>query len=207
MNVIRLILGAFQTNTYIVYSGKDAVVIDPAASSDKISFKLLEKGCTLKKILLTHGHYDHTAAARDLRSATGAEIYIHEGDAPMLSDPEKSFATFINESYKLFDTKNFIKEGDVIEVGDMKFTVMHTPGHSAGSVMFICGDTIFSGDTLFENSVGRTDGWSGDSQEQARSLARIKKMEGDFKILPGHESETTLKREQTSNLFLIHGII
>jgi len=199
MKIIKLTLGAFETNTYIVADESEAVVIDPASNAGLIRNVLEEHRLELIGILLTHGHYDHTAAAADL----GAPISVHWKDEPMLYDPDKSFANLIREHYKPCEASRLLSDGDLIEFGETKLSVMHTPGHSGGSVMFIGVGVIFSGDTLFEGSVGRTDGWSGDFAEQKESLVKIKAMYGDYRVLPGHGEETTLSREKETNPFLI----
>jgi len=203
MKIIKLISGAFQTNTYIVIEGREAVVIDPAGDSKKILASIAGKTAELTAILLTHGHFDHTSAAQELKEASGTQIYIHEGDAPMLSDIKKSFAAFMPELFKPCQADVLLKDGDVINVGEAHLTVMSTPGHSAGSVMYILGNTIFSGDTLFAGSVGRTDGWGGDFAVQRKSLEKIKALEGDYRILPGHGEETTLAQEKRTNAYLM----
>jgi glyoxylase-like metal-dependent hydrolase (beta-lactamase superfamily II) len=208
MKIIRLVLGAFQTNTYIVIRGDMAVVIDPAAdsggtSAGKIMSAIEDEGAQLSHILLTHGHFDHTSAAAELKAATGvrigARICIHEADAPMLGDVDKSFATSFPQLFKACKADMLFKDGDEIE----GFTVMHTPGHSPGSVMFIIDDVIFSGDTLFANSVGRIDGWGGSHDAQQESLWQIRAMgTKDYRILPGHGEETTLAQEKAVNFYL-----
>jgi len=200
MKIIRLVLGSFETNTYIVADKGEAVIIDPASNSEKIKETLEQNNLTLTKILLTHGHYDHTAACAELE----APVSVHWKDAPMLSDPDKSFARLIRQRYKPCEAARFLNDGDYVEIGAEKLYVMHTPGHSGGSVMFIGEGVIFSGDTLFAGSVGRTDGWSGSFAEQRESMAKIRAMDGEYRILPGHGEETTLSREKDLNPYLTH---
>jgi len=198
MKIIKMTLGAFETNTYIVADKGNAVVIDPAANAGKIKEVLEQNELTITKILLTHGHYDHTGACAEL----GAPIFVHWKDETMLYDPDKSFARLIREHYKPCESTHFLNDGDIVEIGEKELSVMHTPGHSAGSVMFIGEGVIFSGDTIFEGSVGRTDGWSGSFAEQKDSLAKINAMSGDYRILPRHGEETTLAREKKHNPYL-----
>ncbi|MCL1788945.1 MAG: MBL fold metallo-hydrolase [Oscillospiraceae bacterium] len=203
MIITKLINNSFQTNTYIVTSGENAAVIDPSGDADFILSEIEEGGAKLTHILLTHGHFDHTSASGDLNKATGAAICIHEKDAPMLSDAGKSFAAFMPETWKPCQAALLLKDKEIVKINDsLMFHVIATPGHSGGSVMYAVDDVIFSGDTLFAGSVGRIDGWSGSHDEQMESLAKIKAMEGDYRILPGHGEETTLVQERRSNPFL-----
>jgi glyoxylase-like metal-dependent hydrolase (beta-lactamase superfamily II) len=140
-----------------------------------------------------------------LKDASEAQIYIHENDAPMLNDIEKSSAAMMPNMWKPCQADVLLKNGDAIEAGELKFIVMSTPGHSRGSVMYAVEgeNVIFSGDTLFAGSVGRVDCWSGNHYEQMESLEKIKAIEGDFRILPGHGDETTLEHEKQTNPFLL----
>ncbi|MDR0222184.1 MAG: MBL fold metallo-hydrolase [Oscillospiraceae bacterium] len=203
MKIIKMILGIFETNTYIVGSNAgEAAVIDPAANAETILKGLEKENLRLTDILLTHGHFDHTGAAAALKTATGAKISVHGSDAPMLTDLGKSFASMFPEAFAPCEEDFRLKDGDTVKIGELGFSVMHTPGHSAGSVMFICERIIFSGDTVFECSAGRTDGWSGDSEAQRRSFDLIRELKEDFVILPGHGNKTTLSRERELNPFL-----
>jgi len=201
MKIITLTLGEFATNTYIVADEDkgEAAVVDPASNSAIIMETLEQNGLKLTKILLTHGHYDHTAASAEL----GAPIYVHWQDQEMLDDPDKSFARIMRSRYKPCEAKHLLNDGDKVEIGRENLTVMHTPGHSGGSVMFIGDGFIFSGDTLFKDSVGRIDGWGGSFADQRVSMKKIKALDGDFRILPGHGEATTLEREKACNPFLI----
>ncbi|MCL1904295.1 MAG: MBL fold metallo-hydrolase [Oscillospiraceae bacterium] len=206
MIIKKLVLNSFHTNTYIVAEGGDAVVIDPAGNPALILAEIEKtvKEAKLKYILLTHGHFDHISAAADLKQMSGGLICIHENDEPMLSDADKSFAAFMPEEWKPCRADELLNDNDIVTVNDkFAFKVIATPGHSGGSVIYAVGDVIFSGDTLFEGSVGRIDGWSGNHYEQMNSLERIKAMQGNYRILPGHGDETTLEREKRSNPFLI----
>jgi len=200
MKIITLTLGEFATNTYIVADGEkgEAAVIDPASNAANIKAVLEQNELKLTKILLTHGHYDHTAACAEL----GAPVCVHWQDQSMLDDPDKSFARIMRSRYKPCEAKQLLNDGDKVEIGKETLTVMHTPGHSGGSVMFVGDGFIFSGDTLFKGSVGRIDGWGGSFADQRASVEKIKAMEGDFRILPGHGEATTLDHEKACNPFL-----
>ena len=159
-------MGAFGVNCYAVVSEKkNAVLIDAPCNADGIIGMMKENGFTLKKILLTHGHFDHIGAAEELREKTGCEVYIHSNDASKLSNQTMNLSAFFRmppvdpvEEYKT------LSHNDIIEQDELKFRVMLTAGHSSGSVCYIIDDIIFSGDTLFRLSAGRTDMRDGNFQ-------------------------------------------
>lgn len=209
MDVIRLMLSPLGTNCYIVKTGdKSGVVIDPADDADIILAAAGEKDIEIKKILLTHGHFDHTGAAAALKEQLGIPLYIHTADECMLSDGEKALAYFCpDKPFNEVKADVLVKDGDVIEQDGVKFRVFHTPGHSAGSVCFIVDiadglNLMFAGDTIFKDSIGRSDGYSGDYIVQQETLDKLKNLEEDYLIYPGHGPSTTLKEEKRFNPFI-----
>ncbi len=195
-------LGSLSTNCYLVYTGEKRVIAaDIGGEPDKLLRFLNENGLTLGKILLTHGHYDHIDGVLSVQQATGADVYIHEADAPMLSDSNLSLAAWINPcaDCKPITDYHTIGEGDIITDGDAVFTVMHTPGHTKGSVCYICDDIILAGDTLFRLSRGRTDFPGGSDREMLDSFRRLKQLPGDFRVFPGHNEHTSLEFERNYN--------
>ncbi len=209
MNIIPLELPPLGTNCYIVGTGNgEAVVIDPADEGERILAEAESAGLTIKKILLTHGHFDHTGAASFIKEKTGAPIFIHSADVGLLSDGVKALAFFCpGKPFNTCTPDTLLADGDKVTQGDITFTVMSTPGHTAGSVCFICGDgsgkgTIFSGDTLFKDSIGRSDCYSGDTDTLMRSLDKLRELDGDYDIYPGHGESTTLAAEKRFNPFL-----
>lgn len=203
MNVISLVLGPLHTNCYVIY-GKDnkATVIDPAFFADRIMSVLEQKGLTLDKILLTHAHFDHIMAAEELREH-GAELYIHCEDEEMLNDSQLNCSLeFLGREQTFKKAEHLLKDGDLINIADEKLTVMHTPGHTKGSVCYISDECIFSGDTLFCSSVGRTDLYGGSYDTLMCSLKRLKSLEKDYIILPGHGEQTTLEKEKNDNIYM-----
>ena len=187
-------LGIYFVNCYLIREeqSKSCVVVDPGGHPNKVLKYLEDKGLTLEAILLTHGHFDHVGAVKELAETTGCKVYLHSDD---LTLPENYTAG------PLYYTHNY-DEGDVLELAGLTIRVMHTPGHTEGSVCLVVDDVIFSGDTLFCHSCGRTDLPGGDPEAIMTSLARLKAMEGDYRVLPGHNRATTLAVEREYNPFM-----
>ena len=196
-------LGRLQTNCYIVTDDNtlDCVVIDPGDESNVILNYAEEMGLHIRNIFITHGHFDHTLAVNSLREATNATVYISEKDASL---------TPTKEHYKFFiepvGKTEFYGDGDVIELGSLRFEIFETPGHSPGSVCIRCENALFCGDTLFRDSCGRTDLDGGSMRTLLRSLRRIYDLPGDFEVYPGHADSTTLERERMFNYYMIYAL-
>ena len=201
MKIISMCLGPLQTNCYIIYGeNKKAAVIDPAFYADQIQRALDENGLTLEKILLTHAHFDHIMAVNDLREI-GAELYLHEDDEEMLNYPELNcMLEFLGKTVSFKKAEHLLKDGDEVDVGGEKIKVLHTPGHTKGSVCYISGGVMFSGDTLFCGSIGRTDLYGGSYEALQESLKKLSEIEDDLKVLPGHGERTTLQKEKNDNI-------
>lgn len=189
------------TNCYLVMdenSGKGAV-IDPGGAAEAISAAIKKVGMTLEAIFLTHGHYDHTGAVLELKKEfPDIPVYLHAADAVQTQKVD-SLMPDIGET-KPYD------EGDEISIGSMKFRVLHTPGHTAGSVTLDAGEVLFTGDTMFAGNCGRTDLPSGSSDMMADSLKRLANLEGDRQVLPGHEGFSTLAEERVSNYWVLYAM-
>ena len=161
---------------------------------------LEKEGVEVRYLLLTHGHYDHTTAVPALhRVYPQADIYIHQADANGAGSTLFPLAGEVDD-LKLYD------EGDVIRLGDHEIQVLHTPGHSPGSVTLKVEDVLFTGDTLFAGSCGRTDLRGGSYEQIMQSLKRLGELKGDFHVCPGHEATSTLERERRSNPFLMEAM-
>ena len=177
-----------------------AAVIDPGDEPELIQEALEKEGVEVRYLLLTHGHYDHTTAVPALhRVYPQADIYIHQADANGAGSTLFPLAGEVDD-LKLYD------EGDVIRLGDHEIQVLHTPGHSPGSVTLKVEDVLFTGDTLFAGSCGRTDLRGGSYEQIMQSLKRLGELKGDFHVCPGHEATSTLERERRSNPFLMEAM-
>lgn len=198
MEVKVLQVGPIGTNCYLLEDEKAhvAAVIDPGDEAGRILQVIEDDGVDVKYILLTHGHYDHTTAVPQLHKALPqAEIYIHRADANGAGSQLFPLAGQIPD-LKFYD------EGDTLALGDMTIQVLHTPGHSKGSVTLKVGDVLFCGDTLFAGSCGRTDLAGGSYAEIMASLKKLGQLPGDYHVCPGHDVTSTLERERRSNPFL-----
>ena len=196
-------LGAYETNCYIVADEAtlECAVIDPGADATTVLNYLEETKLRCRFVLLTHGHFDHTGAVEDVLADTDAELFVHKADAGVTTGGD--FYRFIPPQ----GTK-YYAEGDVICVGKLSFTVMETPGHTPGSVTLICAESgsddkvLFTGDTLFRDSCGRTDFPGSSAEDILRSLKRIAELPGDYEVYPGHSFFSTLDRERRVNYFV-----
>ena len=202
MKVKLLRVGPIGTNCYILEDDQTnlAAVIDPGDEPELIQEALEKEGVEVRYLLLTHGHYDHTTAVPALhRVYPQADIYIHQADANGAGSTLFPLAGEVDD-LKLYD------EGDVIRLGDHEIHVLHTPGHSPGSVTLKVEDVLFTGDTLFAGSCGRTDLRGGSYEQIMQSLKRLGELKGDFHVCPGHEATSTLERERRSNPFLMEAM-
>ena len=197
MLIKTLVLGQIETNCYIVTDEATlkCVVIDPGDESNEILNYLESNRLKAEAVFLTHGHFDHRLAAFAVSEETGAPVWINKSDA-VTGGRYDQFKLPADEKVR------FYKEGDTLRVGGLTFTVLETPGHSPGSVTLLCGEALFSGDTLFRGSAGRTDLGEGDVQKLLRSLCRLAALEGDYEVYPGHMGATTLDRERRFNEYV-----
>ncbi len=203
MEPIRLILGELATNCYILDVGNgQAVALDIGSGAKKVIQALDVYHLQLKAILLTHGHYDHVAGVEAVRKITGAEVWIHEKDAVMLESGDANLSWQLTEEIYVPVTEyKTLRGGEILEFGSEKIQVMHTPGHTPGGVCYLTGDKLFSGDTLFKGSIGRTD-LGGNRGEMMQSLQKIAALTENYKIYPGHFEASALEYEKQHNLYL-----
>ena len=187
-------LGDYQTNCYILHNddSSDCVVLDPGYEPEIILSFLSEKKLNLTAIALTHCHFDHVGAVKELAAQTDCRVYLNEKDLalpPMLTNGP----LYYTDAYK---------DGDTVTLAGIPFRVLETPGHTPGSVCLMTGAHLFSGDTLFAGSCGRTDLPGGDSRAMRDSLRKLAALEGNYNVYPGHGSATTLAREKQTNPYL-----
>ena len=194
MQVTRLPLGVYQANCYIIYeeTSKTCCVLDPGGEAKKVLEFMDIRGLSLEAILLTHGHFDHVGAVKELHDATGCKVYLCTEDCTM---PPKWTAG------ELFYTDAY-GEGDRLNLAGLSIQVLHTPGHTPGSVCLLAENALFTGDTLFAGSCGRTDLPGGDQNVLFASLLRLANLEEDCTCYPGHSGSTLLSREKEYNPFI-----
>lgn len=196
MKITPLILGVLDTNCYLVSDGAgNAAVIDPSAEPERILAAVREQGVQIRAILLTHGHFDHVGAVRPIAEATGCAVWLNALDCALPPDMTGGLL-YYTDAYG---------EGDEVTVGELTFTVLHTPGHTPGSVCLRCENTLFSGDTLFAGSCGRIDFPGGRGDQMRESLDRLAAIPEDLTVLPGHGEGTTLEWERKYNPFMRRG--
>lgn len=194
MEITVLTLGGYMTNCYILRQedSSQCLIIDPGYEAGRILSVLQQKQLEPEAILLTHGHFDHVGAVQDLAAETDCDVYIAEADLslpPMITNG------------KLYYTHTYPASG-TLNLAGLAIRVLPTPGHTPGSVCLLVEDTMFSGDTLFQGSCGRTDLPGGSWEQIAASLKTLAALPGDYRVLPGHGGETTLDRERQSNPYL-----
>ena len=206
--VKRLVVGALGTNCYIIKdtASRAAVVIDPGGDAFVIKSALLEMDAFPAAILLTHGHFDHILALDELRTAKTV-VCIHKNDAEMLIESDLISPSMIGYNPWPFQNADVLFDANDrhASVAGFDFEVIHTPGHTEGSVCYLFGDLLFTGDTLFCGGIGRTDFKGGDVEKMKSSLKLICSMPGDYAVYPGHDKETTLSEERLHNPYLKRG--
>lgn len=199
-----MVLGPIGTNTYIPSNPGtgECVLIDPAAKPNEIALRLKEKGLTPKAILLTHGHFDHILAVKGLTERFDIPVYAHGSEAEMLAHPEQASVPMDLRGLGVTDYKA-VKDGEVLDLIGFKWKVIHTPGHSCGSVCYYIEEEniMFSGDTIFRHTYGRTDFPTGSFSEIYDSIVNkvFAGLDGDIDIFPGHGDSTTLEYEKKHN--------
>ena len=199
LNIDKIILGVCSTNCYYMYreNSSEVILVDPAEKGDFILSRLKQKGLSVKNIIITHGHFDHIMGAEAIRKATGAVIYAPEADRVLLSNAEMNLSVEVDFPYTL-EADKYVKEGDVLEFGDMKCRVISTPGHTVGSVCYYFEEdkVLLSGDTMFYDSVGRTDFPTGSMASLISSVReKLYVLPEDTKVYPGHGPATDIGTE------------
>ena len=201
MKTITFHTTALETNTYLALNGERAFVVDPGADADKILAAAEAEGAKIEWVLLTHAHFDHIGGVAELQRA-GAQVVLHRDDLGIVSS-FKNLAFYAGVKVEKFLPDVTVSGGETLDVAGVKVRVIHTPGHTAGGVCYVADDVIFTGDTLFELSYGRTDFPTGSFKELKNSvLNKLFVLPGDYRLLPGHGAPTTLAFERKHNPIL-----
>lgn len=206
MNILTYSCGALAANCYFVETDTDAVIIDPGFLEKGIVDYINTNPGKIKLIMLTHGHFDHIFAAEKVKNMTGADIVIGKGDElALISDDfnlSAGFGSLYGSIGKNPKNERLVLDGDTLTVGGMEFKVIATPGHSPGGVCYLVENNLFSGDTLFAGSIGRTDFPHSNVSDMLKSLEKLKAFDDDIKVYPGHGESTAIGIEKESNYYL-----
>lgn len=201
MKIVTLHTTMLETGTYVVINGGRAFVVDPGADAERIIAAAEAEGAKIEWVLLTHAHFDHIGAAAALQR-DGAQIILHRDDVKLIKSFQ-NLSVLAGVKVEHFTPDVTVAGGETLDVAGVSVKVIHTPGHTAGSVCYVAGDVIFSGDTLFALSYGRTDFPTGSFAQLKNSVVnKLFALEGDYKVLPGHEGPTTLDYERAHNPIL-----
>lgn len=201
MKIDVIPLGHIAANCYMLLSDNAAVVIDPGIFSQKVKDFLNENFEKERLILLTHAHFDHICGADRLRADTGVKIAVGEKDAPALIDTSLSLSDKFHAHQTPFEADILLKDNEIFNVGDIEFKSLSTPGHTVGGMCYLTVKSLFSGDTLFLESVGRTDFPGGDGEALLKSIKRLLSLDEDIEVYPGHGEPTTIEHEKLYNPF------
>lgn len=205
MKIIQMEVGGLGTNCYIVYceETRKAFVIDPGDDAQKIIAALNDKKLEVVAIINTHGHFDHVMANSKIKQLTQAPIWIHSKDAAMLSSGSLNLSSYMGNGLKCGEADRELKDGDVLTAGQFSLKVLHTPGHTAGGISLLAGQDVFVGDTLFAESIGRTDFPGGSYSQLIESIqTKLMSLDDSVKVYPGHGPATTIGWERRRNPFI-----
>ncbi len=201
----RLILGGMQTNCYILADEDtgECAVFDPAADADKIMAIIEQRSLNVKYIILTHVHIDHIMALDKIKVITDADIVVHADEAAMLNHDGYTLASYFGTRSPEAKADIPVSDGDILYLGKTKMEIIHTPGHTAGGMCVLCDDILISGDTLFAESIGRTDFPGGNHSQLISSIKdKLMMLDDKIQVYPGHGSSTTIDHERVYNPYL-----
>lgn len=202
MQIEQLPLGGYQTNAYLVYEGDRGFIIDPGAQGRFLLDHIKERGFVPEAILLTHAHGDHIGALKDVLETYPVPVYLHQKEKKVLDTPSMNLGSMKGLQLVQPESLRLVKDGDTIEVAGFQIKVLHTPGHTPGSVCYQLENVLFSGDTLFQGSIGRTDFPGGNVEQMMASLERLKEIPENLIVLSGHGMRTDLDTEKMRNPFM-----
>lgn len=204
MKLKRFALGALWTNCYLVWDDNgEAFAVDPGGPADEVAGFIEDNKLKLNWIILTHGHGDHIGGISDLRHKSLNGVAVHEKDADYLTSACKNFSTYTGTPVEFAKADRLLNDGDLLKIGEMEVKVIFTPGHTQGGISLLASQgeekLLFSGDTLFARSVGRTDLPGGDEETLVQSLRKLNKLPSGLKVYPGHGPDTTIGDEKRHN--------
>ena len=205
MKILRLEVGSLGTNCYIAWceDTRQAIVVDPGDDATRIMSAIHKENLTVKYIVNTHGHADHIGALTKVRQATGAPVLIHQADAAMLTSSTHNLSAYMGPGITCEPADRTIKEGDSITFGNATLVVLETPGHTPGGICLKGDGVVFSGDTLFAESIGRADFPGGSYSQLLQSIRqKLMSLPDDCVVYPGHGPETTIGWERKMNPFI-----
>ena len=203
MLIKSLVVGPLEVNCFILADDNttEAMIIDPGDEPDRVMEIIKENNLKVKYIVCTHAHFDHVGAIADIKGETGAKVVIHKDELEIYEGAKDQAAFWGYELEPLPEPDMFVREGDKLEVGSLKFEILHTQGHSPGGICLYGADVIFTGDTLFAGSVGRTDFYGGDMNELKKSFLRLMSLPQDTRVFAGHGPTSSIRQEKASNFF------
>lgn len=207
MQITRIPAEGYGANCWLLINNAgESIIIDPSADIADVKRAYASRELDIRKlkfIILTHGHFDHIIGLRELKSETGAKVCVHAEDAECLTDSNKNlYMYFFREDITFDEADVILTDGDEITLCDIKLKVIHTPGHTKGSSCFYTGEVLFSGDTLFDRSIGRTDLYGGSFGQLNESLKKLKQLPPEVTVYPGHGSITTIEKQIKFNQYL-----
>lgn len=204
MIIKNIVVGPLEVNCFIIADDKtmEAMVVDPGDEPDRIMEIVKGNNLKVKYIVCTHAHFDHVGAISELKEETDAKIVIHKEELEIYSAAKDQAAFWGYELEPLPEPDMFVREGDKLEIGDLIFEILHTPGHSPGGICLYGENIIFTGDTLFAGSVGRTDFYGGDINKLKNSFRRLILLPPDIRVFAGHGPSTTTGSEKRGNFFM-----
>jgi hydroxyacylglutathione hydrolase len=204
VEIETLVLGPLQSNCYIVSDeiSREAMVVDPGDEPERIAVVIDTKKLKVRFIVCTHAHFDHVGGISVVKEKTGAQIVLHKDDLEIYRNAGKHAVSWGYEITRPPEPDRLVKDGDTLSLGELRFEVLSTPGHSPGGICLLGKGVLITGDTVFAGSVGRTDLYGGDMESMKRSFARIMSLPPETAILPGHGTASTVAREKYMNFFI-----